>query len=305
MAPRGLGRGLDSLIPASARVERSAPAVESSTKQSDNEILVLPVSKIKIGRYQPRQTFKEESLKELADSIREQGLIQPLIVTPARNGSAGVKEYELIAGERRWRASQMAGLTEVPVVVRKVTEKEQFQISLIENIQREDLNAIEEAQAFKRLMEEFNLTQEELAKSVGKGRVVIANSLRLLNLPAELQDSVANGMISPGHARNLVSIDDDEMQKEISDRILNEHLTVREVEKIVADWRSAVAEGRIKTPTKKDPEMRHLEETLQKILATKVEIQTKGKGKEIRGSVRIAYYSLDDLERLVAFLKKG
>lgn len=289
---RGLGRGLDALIPAVLKPETS---VGTTTAE---------ISKIRTNRYQPRHNFKEESLKELADSIREQGLLQPLIVAPIDGANEGEEKYELIAGERRWRAAKMAGLSEIPIVVKKVTGKELLQFSLIENLQREDLNPIEEAIAFKKLMEEFQLTQEELAKTLGKGRVVIANTLRLLNLPQYLQDAVADGTISAGHARNLVSISDEQMQREVAEKILREKITVRDVEKIVSDWKEALDSGRVKTSKRKDPEIRILEETLQKILGTKVEIKARGKGKLVKGKVELFYYSLDDLDRLVKILKR-
>lgn len=299
MASKGLGRGLESLIP------RNVPVVPVYKEEPAVVPTSVSLTKIRQSRYQPRVHFKEETLKELADSIREQGLIQPLIVTPVQeSGSNGGAEYELIAGERRWRAAQMAGLDTVPIVIKKVSEKEQFQISLIENIQREDLNPIEEAAAYKRLMEEFQLTQEELSKTLGKGRSVIANTLRLLQLPQALQDAVANGTISAGHARSLASIDDFNLQKEISDRILNERLTVRDVEKIVSDWKGALSSGQVITSARKEPEVRELENSLQQILGTKVQIQSSGKGASLRGTVKIFYYSLDDLERVIALLKK-
>jgi ParB family chromosome partitioning protein len=259
---------------------------------------MVPVSQIRASRYQPRTRFNEDHLRELADSIREQGLIQPLIVA-AVDGDG----YELIAGERRLRAARLAGLSEVPIVVKKVTDKEQFQISLIENLQREDLNPIEEASAFKRLMEEFSLTQEELAKTVGKSRVAVANTLRLLNLPEKLRDAVSDGSISAGHARNLVSIGDARIQDEIAGKILSDDLSVREVEKMVSDWKGALEAGKVKLSSRKDPAIREMEESLQRILGTKVDITARGKGKEVKGSIKIAYYSLDDLERLVEIFK--
>lgn len=293
MPPRGLGRGLESLIPTSIKSEKG----QTST---------TPIGSIRPNRYQPRRHFNEESLRELADSIREQGLIQPLVVAAIDHADAAKGEtlYELIAGERRWRASKMAGLAEVPIVIKKVTEKEQLQFSLIENLQREDLNPIEEALAFKRLMEEFSLTQEQLAQTVGKGRVVIANTLRLLNLPQELQDAVANGTISAGHARSLVSISDEAMQKQVAERILNEKMTVREVEKVVSDWKTAIDSGKVKVAGRKDPEIRRLEESLQQTLGTKVEIRARGKDQAIRGSITISYFTLQDLERLIEILQR-
>ena len=291
MPPRGLGRGLESLIPTQNTTER----VSEST--------VISLDKIRPSRYQPRQRFNEDSIKELAESIQSQGLIQPLVVMPIENPT-GTEQYELIAGERRWRASKLAGLTSVPIVVKKVSEKEQFQIALIENIQREDLNPIDEAVAYKKLIEEFKLTQEELSKIIGKGRVVIANTLRLLNLPKSLQDAVSDGTISSGHARNLVSIGDENIQKEVAEKILKEHLTVRDIERIVSEWKGTAERSASKsTLTQKDPEIRQTEENLQQLLGTKVEIKGKGKGSEIKGSIHIAYFSLDDLERLIKIIK--
>lgn len=294
MPTKRLGRGLDSLISASIKPE------------SSTEALRVPIAQLRPNRFQPRQRFNEESLKELSDSIREQGLIQPLIVTAVESSEEsqkGEKVYELIAGERRWRAARMAGLTSVPILVKQVTEKERFQLSLIENIQREDLNPIEEARAYKRLMEEFSLTQESLAQTVGKGRAVIANTLRLLNLPQFLQDAVSDGTISAGHARNLVSISDEQLQKEVAEKILQEKISVREVEKIVSNWKEAMDSGQVKRAKRKEPEIRQLEETLQKILGTKVEIRAKRKEDHLVGTVTLSYYSLDDLDRLVAILK--
>ena len=290
---RGLGRGLEPLIPSSVRF-----AVDGQSPASAQAKMVS-ISQIRPNRFQPRVHFNEEHLGELAESIKAQGLIQPLIVT-AVDGNG----YELIAGERRLRAAKLAGVTEVPIVVKKVTDKERLQISLVENLQREDLNPIEEATAFKRLMEEFSLTQEELAKTVGRGRVVVANTLRLLNLPKKLQDAVSGGTISAGHARNLVSIGDPRLQDQIAGKILSDNLSVRDVEKMVSDWKGAIDSGQVKASARKDPEIRHLEESLQKILGTKVDITARGKGRALKGQVKISYYSLDDLERLVEIFKK-
>jgi ParB family chromosome partitioning protein len=280
------------LLPASVRADNNRPAE------------TVPVGQIRANRYQPRRHFLDSALKELSDSIRDQGLIQPLVVAEITPPDGDIR-YELIAGERRWRASKLAGLAEVPVVIKKATDKELLQLSLIENLQREDLNPIEEAFAFKRLMEEFSLTQEEVARIVGKGRVVVANTLRLLHLPEQIQNAVADGTISAGHARNLVSINDPQMQKEVAERILQEKITVREVEKIVADWKGAIAEGRVRIIRKKDPEIRQLEDELQKTLSTKVEIRSRGTVPDLKGTVTVSFYSMEDLERLSRRLKQN
>ncbi len=295
MSARGLGRGLDSLIPSNTRVTPSTDAKS-----------VVPIHRIRPSRFQPRTHFNEESLKELAESIRSQGLIQPLIVTPVKDsGTNGDTLYELIAGERRWRASQMAGLTEVPVVVKPVSAKEHFQISLIENIQREDLNPIEEAHAYKRLLEEFNMTQEVISHTVGKSRTVVANSLRLLGLPQHLQNLVSQGVLSSGHARSLASISDEAVLQEVSERTVKENLTVRDVEKIVADWKTAINTGKLTGNSSGDPHVLDLEKELEQILGRKVQIQLSGKGTNIKGQVKVSYYSLEDLESLIQILKKN
>ena len=286
---RGLGRGLESLIPTHILPEAQSRSAET---------LSVPLDKIKPSRYQPRTRFNDENLVELSESIKAQGVIQPIIVT-AQNGG-----YELIAGERRLRAARLAGLTEIPIVVRKVTDQEQFVIALIENLQREDLNPIEEARAYKRLMEEFNLTQEELSQAIGKGRVVIANTLRLLSLPEHIQEAVSEGAISAGHARSLVSIGDAKVQEEAAERVRKENLTVRDVEKIVSDWKQAIESGRVSSPFRKDPQVRELENSLEQALGTKVEITSRGKAPEIKGQVKVSYFSLNDLERLVEILQR-
>lgn len=291
MPPRGLGRGLESLIPASIREEKPSDAVK------------IPISKIRKNPRQPRRVFNEERLKELADSIRSQGLIQAVVVRPVKDPEGG---YELVVGERRWRAAQMAGLSEIPAIIREISEQEQFQIALIENLQREDLNPIEEAAAFQKLMEEFHLTQEGLSEIIGKGRPVVANTLRLLTLPQTLQDAVSNGTISAGHARSLVSMDNENLQKELAEKILREHLTVRDIERIVAELKGGGSK-KAKALERKDPEIRELEKRMQQTLGTKVQIKASGKGKTIKGFIKIFYFSLEDLERLAEILrnKKG
>jgi ParB family chromosome partitioning protein len=281
---KALGRGLESLLQSSTV---SAPA-------SGEAVNMIALDKIKPNRYQARVHFDETRLQELAESIKNHGLAQPLLIAP----SAVPGEYELIAGERRWRASQMAGLKEVAAIVRQANDKERFQLSLIENIQRENLNAIEEAKAYKRLSDEFALTQEDLAKVLGKDRSVVANLMRLLHLPQEIQDAIAQGIISSGHGKILAGIDDSDKQQQLTARILKEKLTVREVEKIVADWKSVIA-GTEKKTKKTEAELLVLGEELQRKFGTKVKLV----GKPQKGRIEIHYFSLKELERIATLLK--
>lgn len=281
---KALGRGLESLLQTS-----TAPVTTTG-----EAVTMLPLDKIKPNRFQARVHFDETKLKELSESIKNHGLAQPLLVAP----SAVPGEFELIAGERRWRASQLAGLKEVAAIVRQANDKERFQLSLIENIQRENLNAIEEAKAYKRLGEEFNLTQEELARVLGKDRSVVANLTRLLNLSQDIQDAIAQGIISSGHGKILAGLEDENKQKQLADRILKEKLTVRDVEKIVADWKSVIA-GAKKKVSKTEAELLALAEELQRKFGTKVKIS----GKPQKGKIEILYFSLKELERIAGLLR--
>ena len=280
---KALGRGLESLLPMSAR-----------KKEAQGTVNNIPVKKIRPNKYQPRTEFNKDKINELANSIKNHGLAQPLLVCP----SAIPGEYELIAGERRLRACKVAGITEVPAVVRNATEKEKFQLSLIENIQRENLNPIEEAHAFKHLSDEFKLTQEALSDVVGKNRSVIANAIRLLNLPEEIQEAVSSGVISPGHGRILAGIDDKSKLKTLAERILREKLTVRETERIASDWKSVI-KGVKKKAKKQDAEIIKLSEDLQHRLGTKIKV----KGNAKKGKIVIYYYSLKELDRISSLLK--
>lgn len=224
-AARGLGKGLDSLIPAA--VPKAEP-VETETKKEENaQGTYVKITKVEPNREQPRKNFDEDALQELADSIKQYGIVEPLIVQDRNT------YYEIIAGERRWRAAKLAGLKEVPVIVRNYTEQEIVEISLIENIQREDLNPIEEAQAYRRLLTEFNLKQDEVAERVSKSRTAVTNSMRLLKLCDEVQQMIIDDMITTGHARALISIEDAEQQYTIAQKVFDEKLSVRDVEKLV------------------------------------------------------------------------
>jgi ParB family chromosome partitioning protein len=284
MQHKALGRGLESLIQPS-----SAPRGDAK-----NSVITIPVDKIKPNKYQPRKVFNDEKLQELAESIKHHGLAQPIIVSPSMIPG----EFELIAGERRWRATKLAGLKEVTAVVRHASDKEKFHLALIENIQREDLNPIEEARAYKRLHDEYHHTQEELAKVLGKDRSVIANSLRLLQLPDDVQDAISQGVMSAGHGRMLAGIDDTDTQKELARRILVEKLTVRDIEGIVAGIKTSARPGTRKH-MKPEAELTQLAEELQRRLGTKVKIV----GKSARGKIEIHYFSLKDLERINEGLK--
>lgn len=245
---------------------------------------------IEPNREQPRKNFDEDSLLELAESIKQFGLLQPILVQDKGT------YYEIIAGERRWRAAKLAGLKEVPVIIRNLTEQEIVEISLIENIQREDLNPIEEALAYKRLLTEFNLKQDEVAERVSKSRTAVTNSIRLLKLCDEVQQMIIDDMITTGHARALISIEDPEKQYMIAQKIFDEKLSVRDVEKLMKDLNKPVKENKI---PKKDEKLEiiygEIEEKIKQSLSTKVAISSKGNGS---GKIEIEFYSHDDLEKI-------
>lgn len=289
MARRGLGKGLDSLI--------SAEAVKPANKDDAEQAQTLvKITKIEPNREQPRKHFDEDALQELADSIKQYGLLQPILVQDRKD------YYEIIAGERRWRASKLAGLKEVPVIIKNYTEQEVMEISLIENIQREDLNPIEEALAYKRLLEEFNLKQDEVAERVSKSRTTITNSMRLLKLCDAVQQMVVDDKLTTGHARALISIEDEEQQKQIAEQIFDENLSVREVEKLVKS---------VLNPTQKNPAKEEIPKNIQYIyedienklkekLSRKVAINAKGKNGT--GKIELEFYSNDDFDRLIEAL---
>jgi len=249
---------------------------------------------VKPNREQPRKNFDDEALEELAESIKKHGLLQPILVQDRND------YYEIIAGERRWRAAMKAGLKEVPVIIKNLTEQEIVEIALIENIQREDLNPIEEALAYKRLLTEFNLKQEEVAERVSKSRTAVTNSMRLLKLDEEIQKMVENEELTTGHARSLLSIDDPAVQLELAKKIIAEKLSVRDIEKLVKNYGKTNP-----VKKKKDNEMdvfyKDLEDKLKGILGTKVSISSKGEG---NGEIRIEFYSHDELDKYVSLLSK-
>lgn len=282
MARQALGRGLSALIS------------ESQLREGAGEAIRVSVEALSPNPYQPRKHFDEEKLAELAASIKEHGVLQPLLVRRVGSG------YQLIAGERRWRAAQRAGLTEVPVLVRELDEATMMKIALVENLQREDLNPLEEAEAYQRLLQEFKMTQEEIAAAVGKSRSAIANALRLLNLPPLIQASLAEGKITAGHARALLALGDEEAQLAAWRKVLEQGLTVREVEALAGSPRGPRSKpaSRKPQPLAMEPELQEVARRLEEFLGTRVIIKP-GKGK---GCLEIEYYGLEDLERLVELI---
>lgn len=290
---RGLGKGLDSLIPTNvmmeSEVKHSTVSTASSPEEEKDGTLMVKLSKVEPNREQPRKNFDEDSLQELAESLKQFGMLQPILVQNRGD------YYEIIAGERRWRAAKIAGLKEVPVIVRELTDQEIVEISLIENIQREDLNPIEEAQAYKRLLTEFHLKQDEVAERVSKSRTAVTNSMRLLKLCDEVQKMVVDDMISTGHARALISIEDPEEQYLIAQKIFDEKLSVREVEKLVKDLYKPP-----KPPKEENKTLQaiyqEISERLKQSLSTKVSVSAKQNG---AGKIEIEFYNHEDLERLL------
>ena len=287
MAKRGLGKGLDSLIPSNVMETTKSPA--PSKEKNEEGTVVVKLSMVEPNREQPRKNFDEDSLQELADSIRQFGLLQPILVQDKKS------YYEIIAGERRWRAAKLAGLKEVPVIIRNLTDQEVVEISLIENIQREDLNPIEEAQAYKRLLEEFHLKQDEVAERGSKSRTAVTNSMRLLKLCEPVQKMVVDGMISTGHARALLAIEDPEQQYLIAQKVFDEKLSVREVEKLVKNLNKPPKPARQENTTL-NVIYQDISERLKQSLGTKVSIQAKENG---AGKIEIEFYNHEDLDRLL------
>lgn len=286
----GLGKGLDSLI--ADKVGTSAP----EKKEAKNEVMVN-INKVEPNKEQPRKNFDEDALLELSESIKQFGVLQPLLVTDKKD------YYEIIAGERRWRAAKLAGLKEVPVIVKNLTDQEIVEISLIENIQRENLNPIEEAVAYKRLLNEFNLKQDEVAERVSKSRTAVTNSMRLLKLSDKVQQMVIDEMISTGHARALLGIADEEKQYTTAQKIFDEKISVRDTEKLVKKMQKQKnAPVKEITPEKKklDAVYQEAEEKMKTILGTKVIINQKD---SMKGKIEIEYYSPDELTRIYELIE--
>ena len=293
-----MGKGLDSLIPKAlgetkTKKETAAKSKTETTEGKEPQTLVK-ITKVEPNREQPRKNFDEDALQELADSIKQFGLLQPILVQDRKD------YYEIIAGERRWRAAKLAGLKEVPVIIRNYTEQEIVEISLIENIQREDLNPIEEAQAYKRLLTEFHLKQDEVAERVSKSRAAVTNSIRLLKLNEEVQRMVVDEMISTGHARALLAVENPEEQYNLAQRIFDEKLSVRDVEKLVKNLHKPAKPKKVDDKTMQVI-YQDIEEKLKQKLGRKVTVTSKGEGS---GKIEIEFYNHEDLDRLLDVLNK-
>ncbi|MCL1972563.1 MAG: ParB/RepB/Spo0J family partition protein [Endomicrobia bacterium] len=281
MQKKALGRGLESLI----------PALSVNKPAGGEAVITINLSKIKPNRFQPRKNFNKAKLQELADSIKTHGLAQPILVTP----SIAPGEYEIIAGERRFRACKIAGMKDIKAIVKQGTgDKQKFDLALIENLQREDLDPVEEAKAFKRLIEEFNHTHEEIAAVIGKDRSVITNTLRLLNLPEDVQILITEGKISAGHGRMLAGVEDEAQLRALVEQILSDKLSVRAVEQLAAEMKPKKIKKGNEVPKKQEIELIHLKEEIQRKLGTKANISGNSK----KGKIEIFYYSLEDLERI-------
>lgn len=312
---RGLGGGVNALIPPSKQMESKQEQKSQSTSvhenvgssvyeekiSADTELekkeekitageTMVKITKVEPNREQPRKNFNEDALLELAESMKQYGVLQPLLVADRKD------YYEIIAGERRWRAAKLAGLKEIPVIIKNYSEQEIVEISLIENIQREDLNPIEEAWAYKRLMEEFHMKQDEIAERVSKSRVAVTNSIRLLKLSDGVQQMLIDDMITSGHARAILAISDADMQMSVATKVFDEKLSVRETEKLVKSVLEPVAPKKTVTNTAEDAIYQNLEEKMKSIVGTKVSINRK---KNNKGKIEIEYYSQEELERII------
>ena len=292
---KGLGKGLDTLIP--QKIDKKSEIEKKETKEEKENLVeaTLKITEVEPNREQPRKKFDEDALIELSESIKQFGILQPLLVQKRDD------YYEIIAGERRWRAARMANLKEVPVLIRNYTEKEILEIALIENLQRENLNAIEEAKAYKKLMEEFNMKQDEVAERVSKSRTAVTNSMRLLKLDEKVQQMLIDEMISSGHARALIPIEDKELQYTIALKIFDEKLSVRETEKLIKTLQTEPikVEKEDKKVSTNDYIYRDLENKMKEIVGSKVTIKNKD---DQKGKIEIEYYSQEELERIISHI---
>ena len=295
---KGLGKGLDSLIPENKSVKPASKPEKAEEPVKTGEQM-LKINQVEPNREQPRKHFEEDALLELADSIKQYGVLQPLLVRKRKD------YYEIIAGERRWRAAKLAGVKEVPVIIKEYTEQQAVEIALIENIQRENLNPIEEAMAFNKLLTEFNLKQDEVAERVSKSRTAVTNSMRLLKLGEKVQQMIIDDMITTGHARALLAIDDEEQQYLLATKIFDEKLSVRETEKLIKSLKNPKKQVKVVKTVENAFVYDDLAEKMKRVLGTKVSISPKGNGK---GKIEIEYYSDDELERMfemITSVQKG
>ncbi|MFQ5681451.1 MAG: ParB/RepB/Spo0J family partition protein [Candidatus Omnitrophota bacterium] len=291
MNNKALGKGLSALIP-----KRIEP--ENNTDKPMKRIIDIDIQQVHPSSYQPRQEFDAEKLQDLANSIREKGVIQPIVVRRNQQG-----RYELIAGERRWRAANLLKLNKIPAIIKDVDDEESMQLSLIENIQREDLNPVEQAQAYKKLIDKFGFTQERIAQTMGKARVTITNILRILKLPDEIREALKNNRLSFGHARALLEIENCQEQLAMAEKIIASEISVRELENLLKHRRSGQGPRHIKRSAEAyglEPFIRNIEEHLQRVLGTKVRIHRARK----RGRIEIEFYSHEDLERIVEVIQR-
>ena len=299
VSKRGLGKGLSNLIPVNEGPEKTETKVvekivEKKVIVQEPAETMVKINQIEPNRNQPRTNFDEDALQELADSILQYGVIQPIVVNKKDD------YYEIIAGERRWRASKIAGLKEVPVIIKEFSAQEVMEVALIENIQREDLNPIEEALAYQRLINDYNLKQDEIADKVSKSRAAVANSLRLLKLDERVQKMLIDDMISSGHARTLLGIQNGDKQYALAMKVFDEKLSVRDIEKLIKDMGKEPKQKVVKKP-QNDFVYRDMEEQLKNIMGTKVVIHNKDNNK---GKIEIEYYSQEDFERIMDLIKK-
>lgn len=290
----GLGKGLDTMIPVYPSKGREGKKIEAAKPEQKKLETMVKIIEVEPNREQPRKKFDEDSLLELSESIKQFGVLQPLLVQKRED------YYEIIAGERRWRAAKMAGLKEIPVIIKDFTDQQIVEISLIENIQREDLNPIEEAMAYKRLLTEFHLKQDEVAERVSKSRTAVTNSMRLLKLDERVQQMLIDDMITTGHARALLSVEDGELQWKLASRIFDEKLSVRDVEKLMKELQKEKKEPEKKQDTAYDLIYKDMEEKMKAILGTKVVVNHKA---DHKGKIEIEYYSDEELERIYDMLR--
>lgn len=288
----GLGKGLNALIPEDTILSTLENKTEKNQDIKEKGSILIDINLIKSNEDQPRKSFDDEKIMELAESIKSNGIIQPLILRKDNN------EYIIVAGERRWRAAKSIGIKEVPAIIMDLTEKQVLEISLIENIQREDLNSIEEAVAYKKLISDFNLTQEELSKRIGKSRVTITNTLRLLNLSVDVQQYIIEGVISEGHGRALLGITDSKLQCELAQSVIDDKLSVRELEILIKKLKTSSSRTKTNSTKEANPYYKDVTYKLENYFGTKVNITNKNN----KGKIEIEYYSEEDLQRILEII---